>query len=127
MRRFFRIHLSTGIVLMLLASVFLGANLYKGADGTNLYCGFPWAYRVNMIVITRHGMFRDGQSIGIELKPGDRIDTQKMNVAVQRIKNVQEYWHWRLAGNVCVAMAAMIAAAALLEWRLRSKPSRQHT
>lgn len=134
MRRFFRIHLSTGIVLMLLASTFLGLNLYwferpiKEDACVLRWRGWPWKYLhevkpsepdavYNEIVTTvsPNGSIHQAQAAQIEEK-ARRFETIQFFIQLRN-----QSWLQKVAANVCVLLVIMALVAVLLERRLRKR------
>jgi len=112
-RRFFQLHLSTALVLMVLAAVLLGANLIpRSTLFSNMHYetrGWPWALDI---------------AFNYELLyPGDSTSGNIFTLfdGLEEVKIIRDNWYTHLIGNIAIALAILTPAAVLLEWRLRRK------
>jgi len=107
-RRFFQLHLSTALVLMLLAAGVLAANVLPRAHqfGNLKYevSGWPWVLYVEV----------DYDDPGYYT-----LVTLQRGWATER--SVKDYWYARMSGNIAVALGILTIAALVLEWRLRRR------
>lgn len=107
-RRFFQLHLSTVLVLMLLSAGLLGANLlpqvYQLGNLNWEYQGWPWALKVDL----------DYDNPGF-------FDVFTLRRGWIAERSVEDYWYVRLGGNIAVALGILTLAGVLLEWRLRRR------
>lgn len=133
MRSFFRIHLSTGIVLMLLASIFLGLNLtmYEQdmVEFTSRSRGWPLTYSREL------SDFTINEDTLVTAHPPPNVGMEELERRLARLKlysnemiaALELRWHFPLMVNVAIALSVLALVAFILEARLRRKqPPRQH-
>lgn len=106
-RRLFQIHLSTALVLMLLASGLLALNLVERPRSSELVRGWPWT------LVTRSPVVYSW--VG-ELPRGPKEAESNQTYTMKP-------FHWKrlLAANIAVALTILAGTTVLLEWRLRRR------
>jgi len=117
-RRFFQLHLSTALVLMVLAAALLGANIieYENWDGvrTTYIRGWPWKLESSFHPTASSGPTNTTN----EFEKLTRLELIALH-DLGRIRFLAPNRTWRIFGNFSIALAILTATAVLLEWRLR--------
>jgi len=108
-RRFFQLHLSTALVLMVLAAGLLGANLTPRKVQIGPLPLLAWGWPYDFKLELERNVFERGVDAS-SVREGFRIDSV-----------MEDTWRQRLTGNVAVALGILTLAAVLLEWRLRRR------
>jgi len=100
-RRFFQLHLSTALVLMVLAGGLLGANLIEFRYWTGIRTGYArgWPWKVD----TRYRTFTPGPDVQLGWRNPGPTPNRSL----------------RIAGNIAVALGILTVTGVILEWRLR--------
>lgn len=119
-RRFFQLHLSTALVLMVLAAGFLGLNLIDREVPyhvrTSYVRGWPWILDTSLHPSREISV----ELPDLELMQRDPIAARDM---LLRFRYPASNRSWRIIGNVSVALAILTLTAVLFEWRLRRRKS----
>jgi hypothetical protein len=127
MHPLFRIHLSTGIVLMLLASIFLGLNIpwrEVPADGFTIRSrGWPLTYsrELSEFPINEDTLVTAHPPLNVSMEELERRVARMKLYANEMITAQELRWHWPVMFNLSVALSVLAFVALLLEARLRRK------
>jgi hypothetical protein len=109
-RRWYQIHLSTLVLITLMAGGFLQLNMtvflsFLRDRDLGWTCGWPWGC---------WGVYHRG-------------DTTSGGLVVRKGGRVVEFHFWPALCDVLVALLIIIAVALLFEWRIRRKEGRERT